>query len=34
MRIGGTHHWYYDKGEWKEKKIAPEKWEFIYNTNK
>jgi hypothetical protein len=34
MRIGGTHHWYYDKGEWKEKKIAPDKWEFNYNTNK
>jgi hypothetical protein len=34
MRVGGTHHWYYDKGEWKEKKIAPDKWEFTYDTNK
>jgi hypothetical protein len=34
MRVGGTHHWYYDEGEWKEKKIAPDKWEFTYDTNK
>ena len=25
MRVGGTHQWYYDKGAWKEKKIAPDK---------
>jgi hypothetical protein len=34
MRVGGIHQWYYDKGEWKEKKIAPDKWEFTYATNK
>jgi hypothetical protein len=34
MKVGGTHHWYYDKGEWKETKIAPDKWEFVYDTNK
>jgi hypothetical protein len=34
MRVGGTHQWYYDKGEWKEKKITPDKWEFTYATNK
>jgi hypothetical protein len=34
MRVGGTHQWYYDRGEWKEKKIAPDKWEFTYATNK
>src|SRR5918993_1392708 len=34
MKVGGTHHWYYDQGEWKEKKIAPDKWEFTYATNK
>jgi hypothetical protein len=34
MRVGGTHQWYYDKGEWKEKKVAPDKWEFAYATNK
>src|ERR671923_2574097 len=34
MRVGGTHQWYYDKGEWKEKKIAPDKWEFNYSGRK
>ena len=34
MRVGGTHQWYYDKGEWKEKKITPDKWEFTYAVNK
>jgi hypothetical protein len=34
MKVGGTHHWYYDKGEWKETKVAPDKWEFVYDTNK
>jgi hypothetical protein len=34
MKVGGTHQWYYDKGEWKEKKIAPDKLEFTYATNK
>jgi hypothetical protein len=34
MRVGGTHQWYYDRGEWKEKKITPDKWEFTYATNK
>ena len=22
MRVGRTHKWYYDKGEWKEKKVT------------
>ena len=30
MKIGRSHKWYYDKGEWKEKKITPDKWEFNY----
>ena len=34
IRMGGTRQWYYDKGEWKEKKITPDKWEFTYATNK
>src|SRR5918993_3908337 len=34
MRVGGTHEWYYDRGEWKEKKITPDKWEFTYAVNK
>jgi hypothetical protein len=34
MRVGGSHKWYYDKGEWKEKKVTPDKWEFTYAVNK
>ncbi len=34
MKIGRTHHWYYDKGDWKEKKVTPEKWELTYSTVK
>jgi hypothetical protein len=34
MRVGGTHEWYYDRGVWNEKKIAPDKWEFTYAVNK
>ena len=34
MRVGGIHQWYYDKGEWKEKKITPDKWKFTFATNK
>lgn len=34
MKVGRTHHWYYDKGDWKEKKVTPEKWELTYSTTK
>src|SRR5213593_258452 len=34
MKVGRTHKWYYDKGEWKEKKITPDKWQFSYNVPK
>ena len=34
MKVGGSHKWYYDKGEWKETKIMPDKWEFTYDVNK
>jgi hypothetical protein len=34
MRVGGTHEWYYDRGVWKEKKIAPDRWEFTYSVKK
>lgn len=34
MAVGRTHHWYYDKSDWKEKKITPDKWEFTYTTVK
>lgn len=34
MKIGRTHKWYYDKGEWKEKKITPDLWHFTYAVTK
>jgi hypothetical protein len=34
MKVGGSHKWYYDRGEWKETKITPDKWEFTYAVNK
>jgi hypothetical protein len=34
MRVGGRHKWYYDKGEWNEKKVAPDRWEFSYAVPK
>ncbi len=34
MKVGRSHKWYYDKGEWKEKKITPDKWEFAYALTK
>jgi len=30
MQIGRSHKWYYDKGEWKDKKITPDWWEIRY----
>jgi len=34
MRVGGSHSWYYRQGEWKETKVAPDKWQFTYTVNK
>ena len=34
MKVGRTHNWYYDKGEWKERKLTPDKWQFSYNVTK
>jgi hypothetical protein len=34
MKIGRSHKWYYDKGEWKEKKISPDEWNFTYTVDK
>jgi len=34
MRVGRSHKWYYDKGEWKEKKITPDLWEISYSVTK
>jgi hypothetical protein len=34
MKVGRSHRWYYDKGEWKEKKTSPDKWNFTYSVDK
>jgi hypothetical protein len=34
MAIGRGHTWRYDQGEWKEKKVSPERWEFSYTVTK
>ena len=34
MKIGRSHKWYYDRGEWKEKKITPDLWQISYAVTK
>ncbi|PYQ29015.1 MAG: hypothetical protein DMF56_12075 [Acidobacteria bacterium] len=34
MKVGRSHKWYYDKGEWKEKKITPDLWQINYAVTK
>jgi hypothetical protein len=34
MKIGRSHKWYYDQGEWKEKKVTPDLWQFSYAVTK
>jgi hypothetical protein len=34
MKIGRSHTWLYDQGQWKEKKITPERWEIDYSVVK
>ena len=34
MRVGGSHKWYYDKGEWRDRKITPDIWEISYAVTK
>ena len=34
MKIGRSHKWYYDQGEWKERKITPDQWEIDYAVTK
>jgi hypothetical protein len=34
MKIGRSHKWYYDPGEWKEKKITPDLWQISYAVTK
>jgi hypothetical protein len=34
MKIGRSHKWYYDEGEWREKKITPDLWQIDYAVTK
>jgi len=34
MKIGRSHKWYYDQGEWKETKITPDLWQVSYAVAK
>jgi hypothetical protein len=34
MKIGRSHKWYYDRGEWKERKITPDLWQVGYAVTK
>ena len=34
MKIGRGHKWKYDAGDWMEKKLTPDKWEFHYSVVK
>lgn len=34
MKVGRSHKWIYDKGEWKEKKFSPDEWTFNYSAGK
>lgn len=34
MKIGRSHKWYYDQGEWKETKLTPDEWRIEYAVKK
>jgi hypothetical protein len=34
MKVGRSHKWYYDQGEWKETKVTPDLWQVSYAVNK
>jgi hypothetical protein len=34
MKIGRSHTWRYDRGEWKETKITPDLWQIGYAVTK
>jgi len=34
MKVGRSHKWYYDQGEWKEKKVTPDLWQITYAVTK
>lgn len=34
VKVGHGHKWYYEAGEWKEKKTRPDRWSFTYKVGK
>jgi hypothetical protein len=34
MSIGGTHVWEYPRGVWEERKVAPDRWVFSFQSGK
>lgn len=34
MKVGATHRWYYDRAEWRERKVTPDEWNIYYETTK
>lgn len=34
MKVGRSHKWYYDKGDWRETKITPDLWQISYAVKK
>lgn len=34
MKVGASHKWYYDQGEWRERKVTPDEWDIYYQTTK
>jgi hypothetical protein len=34
MKIGRSHKWHYDQGQWKETKITPDLWQISYAVTK
>ena len=34
MKVGRSHKWYYDEGEWREKKITPDLWQIAFDVTK
>ena len=34
MKVGRSHKWYYDRGDWKETKITPDLWQVSYAVTK
>jgi hypothetical protein len=34
MKVGRGHKWRYDAGEWREKKVTPDRWDFRYSVTK